>query len=296
MKGTLSKIDKRLNSKKIVTIKGINQFLYEKFSDLTKRRGKSLGIVFSNMIGHFRKKGVMTVFSLPILKTLQENQKYNIELIERMDKLEVSKQDLVSMPDKIKFHFRNIKKLIFADNISQSTFLTKVLRITNCEVEFPSHLPKLYALSKIRNYFKQQEIPAEKKDVTIRNVDIHAYNEFVAYCQLNNKLVSEEVNELLLKIIPEMEINQIIIGELQENPFDVLVISSIDKLRVTEQDLRIIEENKVIFHRVKELIFEERISNELFVSSIAGIYNCGEISLPSDISNLIAASRVRNYP
>jgi hypothetical protein len=158
-------------------------------------------------------------------------------------------------------------------------------------------LPKVYGLSKIRNYESGTlEIPQKEKDITIRNVDAKAYNEFVAYCQLNNRLVSEVVNVLLAQIIPEMEINQIIIGELQENPLDLLVISSLKKLEIKVDDLEQLNDEKIVFHRIKELTFSEKISNDLFISSVIAIYNCEEISLPNDLSNLLVASRVRKYP
>jgi hypothetical protein len=281
---------------KIVTIKGVNQELYEQFTNLVKAKGKNIGSVFTIMIDHFRKRGTMTKFALPLLKHFTQEDELQIELIENLPELVVTKGDLERMNQVVKFHFRNIHQLSFAKNISVDLFMNKIFRITNCQIDYPSSIPKLIALSKYRAKLPLKHKSRELKDITIRNVEEQAYNEFVAYCQIQNKLIGEAVNELLLQIIPEMEINQIIIGELQLNPNDLLVISSNKELHITNRNLIEIDDKKVIFHRIQKLTFNNSITNEQFLSSIAGIYNCNQINLPNKITNLVAAARVREFP
>ncbi|MBD3190857.1 MAG: hypothetical protein GF308_09450 [Candidatus Heimdallarchaeota archaeon] len=284
--------------KKIVTIRGVDERLYNRFVLLTKARGKNTGVVFSNMISHFRKKGLLSIYQLPLLKcTDEEKQEAHLEIIKDLSELKISRKDLEVKDACVKFHFRNIDQLIFTDEVNTTILREHIYQITDCpNVSMPKGIPKLFVLSLIRNTPQLSSESRKLKDITIRNVQTDAYAEFVAYCQVKNKLIGEAVNELLEQIIPEMEVNHILLGELKENPLGVLTISTHEQVHVTNQDLQAIEKDKILFHRIEELTFAEDIPVDNFLEIIVGIYNCSSVALPSSLPRLISVSRVKDYP
>ncbi|MFW9992433.1 MAG: hypothetical protein ACFFD4_10330, partial [Candidatus Odinarchaeota archaeon] len=122
------------------------------------------------------------------------------------------------------------------------------------------------------------------------------YDEFITACQLNGQKVGDAVNELLWGFVPEMEAFQILIHEINTNPHDGLVVTLLNNLEVTKADLNAIKDKKILFHRIKKLVFAPDIDKDVFVNTVVGIYNCDEVILPETVPKLLRLSRVKKYP
>ncbi|MHA1501250.1 MAG: hypothetical protein ACTSSB_05315 [Candidatus Heimdallarchaeota archaeon] len=76
----------------------------------------------------------------------------DVFLISSHESITISQNDLQKIGDK-KVLFHRIKELTFKEDISQETFLEKVLGIYNCvNVNFPNDFSKLLQLSRVKEY------------------------------------------------------------------------------------------------------------------------------------------------
>ena len=88
----------------------------------------------------------------------------------------------------------------------------------------------------------------------------------------------------------------IVIQQFNSNFNDLLVITGLEKVVITEDELHSIKDRKILLHRIKNLIFDESVTKESFQGQIAGIFNCRTINLPSGIPKLLELSRIKNFP
>jgi hypothetical protein len=275
---------------KTITIRDIDKDLYDRFMALSKVFGHSTGFGFTNLL-HSYKSDRFSGFG-PHPRIMKDTD-FSLEKIADLDDLIVTKADFSEVGNKIKFFFKNVKQLKFANGVDNQTLEQFVFKIKNCNVIWPQRVSHLISHSLIR-----RKIPISSSalltPITIRKVNSDIYDEFLSACQLNNKKAGEVVNELLRELLPEVELNIIIIHDFHENPLNFLTITSIDKLKVSAENLEEIHERKLLFHRIDNLIFDQNISGDLFIEKVAGIYNCKKTELPESVPKLIKISRIKN--
>ncbi|MHA1450277.1 MAG: hypothetical protein ACTSP4_12740 [Candidatus Hodarchaeales archaeon] len=272
---------KRCKAKKIeektITVRGIDKNLYERFAGLTRSWGRNTGHVFSRLISHYNAEAPPIP---PFFKHLYQKEQFKLETITNVEKLTVSRDDLQAAGKKIKYFFRSIQDLVFTDDCDNKIILDHVFRIWNCGVKMPESVSKLLFHSLVRHRSLHVSENAVLKDVTIRNVEQETYEEFATACQLNNQTIGNAVNSLLGDFVTEMESLHIIVHVLAANPLNTLVVSSLDSLNITADDLKEIKETKILFHRIKNLTFDNDIDEHIFIESVIGIYNCDNVELP----------------
>lgn len=116
-----------------VTIRGIDEKVYREFSAEARRQNKSVGELITE---------AMTYYLQRLHKKSYEISHYN-EVV-------VSKEDLIELNAPVRFC--HIERLIIDDDMDVDTFEKYIVEIAHCEyVEFPAHIPKLYAYSKCRH-------------------------------------------------------------------------------------------------------------------------------------------------
>ncbi|MFX1251789.1 MAG: hypothetical protein ACFFCZ_09295 [Promethearchaeota archaeon] len=279
---------------KAVTIREVDKELWGRFISLTKAWGHSAGHSFSILIKHYQRE-------LPFFRGPRSFMKFfqkasiQLETVENIEKLTINKEDLTAAGENIRYIFKNIGELIFDNEINSQDLLNHVHVIRNCQVSLPQNISSLILYSLVRSPTKYQVSNSNLKDIYIRNVSVSAYDEFVAACQLNNQKIGDAINEILAKLIPRIEIHEILTHELVADPLDILVITSINELNVSSKDLADIRDRKVFFHRVGTLKFDPDIEKSLFIKTVIGIYNCENVTLPSSVPKLIELSRVKKY-
>ncbi|OLS19799.1 MAG: hypothetical protein HeimC3_44200 [Candidatus Heimdallarchaeota archaeon LC_3] len=278
-------------NEKTITIRGIDKDLYERYMALTKVFAHSTGFMFSRLINHYKKDRTPELRHIRHMKS--ENEP-TLELIKDLDKLKITKNDLMDAGEKIKYFFKNINHLEFASDVDNKVLEKHVYQIRNCKVNMPENISKLLMYSIIRSPKPISYTPDTTGSITIRKVQAEVYDEFLSACQLHNEKVGDAVNYLLTQVIPQVEITVIIMHELRENPLHFLTITTLDSLKVTKEDMEVIQERKLLFHRISNLEFAEDISSELFVEKVAGIYKCDNVSLPETVPRLIKLSRIKN--
>lgn len=283
-------------STKVVTIREVNVDLFDLFVSLTKAWGKNTGEVFSTIINQYQTGELSNVFLAPVKRYFADHSKNKIEYIDNLSELKITQDQLTSVNETIKFVFRNIKHLEFTDGINDQLILTHILRIQNCESIVAKDISKLVLSSLTRGKIPLKAISKQKKDVTIRNVSEELYQNFVGICRMLNKKVGEVVDDILLTVIPEMELTQILIGKYPELLNNILVISGRKNFQVTQKDLTEIGARLVLFHRIENLTFENVIDTEVFSDKIIAIYNCDVVSLPANIPKLLALAKLKQYP
>lgn len=274
---------------KTITIRDIDKTLYDRFMTLSKVFGHSTGFLFTRLIQSY-KSDRFPGFGP---HRFQEKQ-FALELINDLDELIVTKADLTDVGDEIKFFFKDIKLLEFTDDVDNQTLEKYVFKIKNCEVKWPKRVSHLISHSLLRTKMPKIESSENLGSITIRKVNSDVYDEFLSACQLNNQKAGEVVNDLLLELLPEVELNIIIIHNFHEDPLKFLTITSIDELKVFSNDLEEIQERKLLFHRIGNLVFDQKISGDLFIKKVAGIYNCAKSEIPDSVPKLIRVSRVKN--
>lgn len=289
-----------MEKNKVVTIRGVNNIYYNQFQSFTKLLGRSQGKAFSEVI-KFHKKPVPAILGTSKMKQMFQdsfisNLEY-LEIIENLDEIKITKTMLIEAGKDVKYLFHNISKLILDETVDNDVILQHIYRITNSKVILKGSISKLLLYSLVRspmsNSFTNE---GELREITIRNVNAIAYDEFVSSCQLHNQSVGEGLNELFSYFIPEAELMFIVINEVNQTFKDLLIISNIDMIEISEQDLKEIEEKKILFHRVQELKFNGDITKDSFITKIAGIYNCKHVNIPEFIPKLLTLSRIKNFP
>lgn len=281
---------------KVVTIRELDKKLFEQFVSLTKTWGKNTGTIFSKILSNYLESGGSNIFMPAFEERLKELDCNYLEIVENVADLTIQKKDLISLPDDVKFHFRNIEKLVLHEDIDTTTLLKYIYRISNSLVIPPKNVEKLFFLSLLQYYSKYPIKERKTKDVTIRNVEEQVWNDFTSFCQLNNSKVGFLVSEILWEIIPEMEITQILLSKIKEPFKNICLITSQKAISINQRNLKEIKSKKVLFHRIDELIFQDDISNKEFVDKVVGIYNCKKVVFPKTFSKLLKLSRVHSYP
>ncbi|HSV42363.1 MAG TPA: hypothetical protein VLH13_03010 [Methanomassiliicoccales archaeon] len=116
-----------------VTIRGIEDDVYAKFTAEAKKRDLSIG-------------ELTTI----VMRALVEDIGTTNYRIGNLTNLQVSKKDLESLKGPVMFH--NIKTLEFADDIDWDVFDLRVMSIKNCaKVLIPNALTRFQALTKCSN-------------------------------------------------------------------------------------------------------------------------------------------------
>ncbi|MHA2273890.1 MAG: hypothetical protein ACXACI_18725 [Candidatus Hodarchaeales archaeon] len=285
---------RRSGEEKTITIRGVDKNLYEQFIGLTKAWGRNIGFAFSRIISHYTKSHPFAPSLHFILKRFHRPSP-SLEVIEGLEDLTITKNDLIEAGD-VKYYFKSIKNLIFDEQIDNRTLLRHVSEIRDCQVKMPETVSSLLFHSLVRNPSEYSPITENFKDITIRNVEKDTYDDFVATCHLRKMKIGDAVNELLFRLVPEMEYRHILLHDLKVDPEEVLVVTSLDKLEASAQDLAEIQDRKILFHRIKDLIFAPDVEKEDFIEAVVGIYNCGKVDLPPAVPRLIQISRVKAYP
>jgi len=281
---------------KVITIRELDKKLFEQFVSLTKAWGKNTGTIFSKILSNYLESGGSNVFMPAFEERLKELDCNHLEIVENVVELTIQKKDLISLPDDVKFYFKNIEKLILHEDIDTTTLLKYIYRISNSSVTPPKNVEKLFFLSLLQYYSKYPVKDRKTKDVTIRNVEEQIWNDFTSFCQLNNSKVGFLVSEILWGIIPEMEITQILLSKIKEPFKNICLITSQKTISINQRNLKEIKSKKVLFHRIDELVFQDDISNKEFVDKVVGIYNCKKVVFPNTFSKLLKLSRVHSYP
>ena len=284
-------------SEKVVTIRGLNELYYNQFLSLTKIMGKSVGIALSELLTHYKKPMPPVLGSTKMRHLFLDSffkKSAKLEIIENQSKLVLARELFLEMGQKTLFLFNNIKELILDESIDDEVILNYIYRIRNSNVKTKGNISQLLLYSLIRS---TQETEEQKlKEITIRKVNSSVYDDFIASCRLHNQSIGEAVNELFSQFIPEAEIMFIVIQQFNSNFNDLLVITGLEEVVVTEHELQSIKDRKLLLHRIKNLIFDKSVSKESFQDQIAGIFNCKKVNLPPNIPKLLELSRIKNFP
>ncbi len=285
----------KLNSK-VVTIRDLDKELFERFSSLTKVWGKNTGTIFTNIIKNFLAGNGSNVFLPPLENHFRRKNFEHLEIIENEEELIINKKDLTSLPDNVKFYFSNIRKLVIAEDIDTTTLLKYIYRIKNSIVVVPDSIENIPFLSLLQNHPQYQFSDRQTKDVTIRHVNEQTWNDFTAFCQINNTKIGFLLSEILWEIIPEMEITQILLSKIKEPHDNIIVISALNSTEINHANINAISTKMVLFHRINELIFQDDMTNKDFLEKVVGIYNCHKTVFPKSFSKLLKLSRIHKYP
>jgi len=153
-------MSRETGKKKTITIRGIDEDLYERLTVLARETGKTIGELIN--------EGMRILLSItsPLVKTTQkaiegvtsvgkavaegvETGLGRIREISNIDELTVNKEDLEAIDQLVVF--KNIKKLKFEDNVTYELIEAKVKGIILCdEIIIPKTIPKLKLLSKCK--------------------------------------------------------------------------------------------------------------------------------------------------
>lgn len=283
---------------KVVTIRGINEDYYTEFQSLTKLMKINVGPAFSELISHYKKSMPSILGSTKMRNRLVESfslKNETLEIIENEKQLTLTDKMLLDVGNKTKFMFNNINELILDETITDELCLKYIYRIRNSHVTVNGNISNLLLYSLLRSN-KGLNKKGFLKEITIRKVNTSLYDDFVATCQLHNQSIGEAVNELFSQYLPEAELMFIVTYQLNANFKDLLVITNIDEAIVSEQELLNLKDRKVLFHRIKKLIFDEGLTKDSFQKNVIGIYNCEKIIISKNIPKLLELSRIKKFP
>ncbi|MFQ5978079.1 MAG: hypothetical protein ACE5OZ_08120 [Candidatus Heimdallarchaeota archaeon] len=285
----------RIGDEKTITVRGVDKTLYDQLTRLIKVWGRNMGFAFTHLLRHYRKD-LPFFFGSHMIKKGHRDFFPSLEIIEGEEELRISKNDLTEVGN-VKFVFKAIQKLIFSDDIDNKTLLNHVQAIRDCSsYHFPKNVSNLVFHSLIREKPVYEPIEENLKDITVRNVRKDIYDDFAAACQLQKQKIGDAVNELLVWVVPAIEVRHILLFDLIAETPDPLIVTSLEQLEVTNKDLREIQDRKILFHRIGELIFSADIAKNDFIRSVIGIYNCNQVNLPRAIPRLLRFSRIKRYP
>lgn len=286
---------------KNVTIRDVDKDLYENFMNLAKFWRKPSGFIFSRLFHSYITRRPSSFIPHHLKRILVNIHADKLEIVENIDELEVTKDDLAAIDKGVKFQFSNIKNLKFADDVDRDLFTERIYRIGHSKItNLPENIPKLLFYSIVRedkylgSSVDKKDNKAELKEITIRNVEESIYDNFTKICHAQNKKIGEAVNEILLYFLGEFELSHILVHEVSD-PINTLSISTVDLLRVKEQDLKELAKNKIIFHRINNLEFDDDITKESFRNKVFAIYNSNS-NKPKNVPKLLYLARVKKYP
>ena len=277
-------IKKEPEDMKDITIRGVNKELYEQFTIHAKKHGLAAGDAFDSII---------MIDKQPWRRYIRHRHPYHgkiPEIIRDLEKLIVSKKDLVAAGEDTVFLFSEINELIFEKDVDITTLLKHVRLIRKCNTSFLGDIPNLIKLGIIRKR-KKYTHPTDKeqlKDITIRNVSIRLYDEFISNAKDNGKTTGEYFSEILSHAMRFFDIGDIlgIIGERE-----ILVVSEEEDLTITKEDLEVLDKRGLILYDIQKIEFTKDISQELFLKTVVRIVKCDQVVLPSSIPRLIVLSR-----
>lgn len=283
---------------KIVTLRGINEEYYNQFQSFTRLMKMNVGSAFSELITHYKKPMPPILGSKKMQKLLVNSFSYNLETLEIIDgeeRLILTEQMLLDVGNNTKFIFNNVQELILDESITDDLCIKYIFRIRNSSVKVKGKISNLILYSLIRTNIATSS-QSNLKEVTIRNVDASNYEDFVALSQLHNQSIGEAVNEIFAQYLPEAELMFIVINQLNANIKDLMLITNIEEATIYEKELLSLKERKVLFHRIKKLIFEDQVTKESFQKYVIGIYNCEQVLITSRIPKLLKLSRIKKFP
>ncbi len=134
--------------RKIITIRGISTPIYERALKLARE----LGITIGELVNEALRRYILT---LEAIHKAIENQieslakSGDVIVVSGVDSIVVSKRDLELTPKKVVF--KDIRELIFADDVTEDVFKEKVYEIVKVDkVVVPKSLSVLLVASKCR--------------------------------------------------------------------------------------------------------------------------------------------------
>ncbi len=278
-------IKKELEDMKDITLRGVNKELYEQFMIHAKKHGLSAGDAFDSII---------MIDKQPWRRWISR-QRHRLhskapEIIRDLEKLVVSKKDLVAAGEKTVYLFSEINELVFEKDVDAVTLVKHVRLIRKCDTKFLGDIPKLIQLGIIRKRRKYYH-PSNQdqlKDITIRNVSIKLYDEFISNAKDLGKTIGEYFSEMLAHAMKFFDIGEILetIGERE-----VLVVSEEEDLIISKEDLEVLDERGLILYDIPKIEFAKDIDQELFLKAVVRIVKCNQVVLPANIPRLIVLSR-----
>ncbi len=146
--------------KKTITIRGIDENLYERLTVLARETGRTIGelinegmrvlLSIASPLARTTQKAIERVSSVgKVVAEGVETGLGEIREISNIDELIISKEDLEDIDQPVVF--KNIKKLKFEDNVTYELIEAKVKGIILCdEIIIPKTIPKLKLLSKCK--------------------------------------------------------------------------------------------------------------------------------------------------
>ncbi len=280
------------DEKKDITLRGVNRELYDRFTEHRTAGGVSAGNAFSELVNVY----LWQPWKLHGFRRFGRKPRSGVppERISDLDELNVTKNDLTSAGEKTMFLFRNIKKLTFEADVDALTLVKHVKLISKSQdIVFKGDIPKLVKIGLIRklHHYQHPENKEDLKDITIRNVSIKIYDEFVSKAKAEGATTGEYFSQLLAYLVPFSELQEVFhsIGDRE-----VLIVSNEEELHITKKDLEVLGERQVIFYKTSKLTFSKDIDQELFLKNIFKIINCAEVNLSTAVPRLIVLSRIRN--
>jgi len=135
----------------------------------------------------------------------------------------------------------------------------------------------------------------ERKIITIRGVDQAVYERALKLARELGITIGELVNEALRRFIATLENARRAIEahlEMLAKTGDVIIISGVDSITVGKKDLEAIDK-KVVFKDIKELIFADDVTDDIFKEKVYEIVNVDKVVVPKSLSTLLVASKCR---
>lgn len=133
-------------SKKIITIRGIDTDVYNKFAQKIKALSLNIGEAVTKMM-----IGVLDNSDKDLGESASIALRADLDTISVTEQSEliVSNQDLLEIDNR--YVFMNINYLKFDSDVDPETFMSKIAAIRSCQkVIIPNFLPRLKLLSKIK--------------------------------------------------------------------------------------------------------------------------------------------------
>ena len=137
----------------------------------------------------------------------------------------------------------------------------------------------------------ENDIQQDVKNITIRGVDLEAYNEFSNKLKDFNMNVGDAFNRIIGDVMQDFD--QVFSEKTSQNYYakkkklPKLSISSHDELSISSEDLTQTK-SAVSFSRIGQLKFEDSLTKEEFLTHIKYISNCGLVMFPKTIPKLLA--------
>ncbi len=135
----------------------------------------------------------------------------------------------------------------------------------------------------------------ERRIITIRGISMPVYERALRLARELGITIGELVNEALKRYITTLEaIHRAIESHLENlaKTGDVVIVSNIDYLKVQRKDLEAVP-RKIVFKDIKELEFDEDITEDLFNEKVYEIVRVDKVIVPKTLSTLLVASKCK---